>query len=199
MNQVCIDDLRGGGSPLGEPQKKKRRAQKLCFPAFITLRAGPPTRLSIPRLRLHTSSSTSYLGPPLLIYISLGVLSLDPGGAWAAVLPYYVVLFFSLFVVPPNLWIPQHVWLYLKQLANNGLASLGLFAHPKRPSMATEWQKNDYNAVYVVVRVIWYARPTVFLAPKWLLDPPKRKMIQNDVLTSKIVDFDFPRLKRIQN
>ena len=60
-------------------------------------------------------------------------------------------------------------------------------------------KKNDNNAVYVVVRLIWYARPTVFLAPRWLLDPPKRKMIQNDVLTSKIVDFDFPRLKRIQN
>ena len=66
--------------------------------------------------------------------------------------------------------------------------------------MATEWQtKNDNNAVYVVVRVIWYARPTVFLAPRWLLDPPKRKMIQNDVLTSKIVGFDSSRLKITQN
>ena len=53
--------------------------------------------------------------------------------------------------------------------------------------------------MYVVVRVIWYARPTVFLAPKWLLDPPKRKMIQNDVLTNKIVGFDSTRLKKIQN
>ena len=89
------------GSPQGEPQKKKRRAQKLCFPAFNTLRAGPPTRLSIPRLRLHTSSSTSYLGPPLLIYISLGVLSLDPGGHGAAVLPC-VVLFFLCSLFPPT-------------------------------------------------------------------------------------------------
>ena len=171
----------------------------LHFPAFITLRAGPPTRLSIPRLRLHTSSSTSYLGPSLLIYISLGVLSLDPGGHGAAVLPC-VVLFFSLFVVPPNLWIPQHVWLYLKQLANIGLVSLGLFAHTLS---ARAWpqngKKNDNNAVYVVVRVIWYARPTVFLTPRWLLDHPKRRMIQNDVLTSKIVGFDSSRLKITQN
>ena len=65
--------------------------------------------------------------------------------------------------------------------------------------MATEWQENDNTAVYVVVRVIWYARLTVFLAPRWLLDPPKRKMIQNDVLTSKIVSFDSLRLKIIQN
>ena len=66
--------------------------------------------------------------------------------------------------------------------------------------MATEWQqKKDNTAVYVVVRVIWYARPTVFLAPRWLLDPPKRKMIQNDVLTNKIVGFDSPTLKIIQN
>ena len=60
-------------------------------------------------------------------------------------------------------------------------------------------KQNDNTAVYVVVRVIWYARPTVFLALRWLLDPPKRKMIQNDVLTSKIVGFDSPRLKIIQN
>ena len=171
----------------------------LCFPAFITLRAGPPTRLSIPRLRLHTSSSTSYPGPPLLIYISLGVLSLDPGGAWGRSITLCGFVF-SLFVVPPNLWIPQHVWLYLKQLANNGLASLGLFAHTLS---ARAWpqnaKKNDNNAVYVVVRVIWYARPTVFLTPRWLLDHPKRKMIQNDVLTSKIVGFDSSRLKITQN
>ena len=53
--------------------------------------------------------------------------------------------------------------------------------------------------MYVVVRVIWYARPTVFLTPRWLLDHPKRKMIQNDVLTSKIVGFDSSRLKITQN
>ena len=60
-------------------------------------------------------------------------------------------------------------------------------------------KKNNNNAVYIVVRVIWYARPTVFLAPRWLVDPPKRKIIQNDVLISKIVGFDSPRLKIIQN
>ena len=60
-------------------------------------------------------------------------------------------------------------------------------------------KKNDNTAVYVVVRVIWYARLTVFFAPWWLLNPPKWKMIQNDVLTSKVVGLDSPRLKIIQN
>ena len=109
--------------------------------------------------------------------------------------------FVAVFVVPPpHLRVPQHVRLYLKHLANSGLASLGLFAHTLS---ARAWpqngKKNDNNAVYVVVRVIWYARPTVFLTPRWLLDHPKRKMIQNDVLTSKIVGFDSSRLKIAQN
>ncbi len=112
----------------------------LCFPAFITLRAGPPTRLSIPRLRLHTSSSTSYLGPPLLIYISLGVLSLDPGGHGAAVLPC-VVLFFLCSLFPPTLdpstclVVPQAVGKHWPRFARP------FRTHPKRPSMATEWQE----------------------------------------------------------
>ena len=93
----------------------------LCLPAFITLRAGPPTRLSIPRLRLHTSSSTSYLGPPLLIYISLGVLSLDPGGHGAAVLPC-VVLFFLCSLFPPTFG-------SLNMSGFTSRVSLGLFAH----------------------------------------------------------------------
>ena len=39
--------------------------------------------------------------------------------------------------------------------------------------MATEWQKNDNTAVYVVVRVIWYARPTVFFGAQMALGPPE--------------------------
>ena len=166
---------------------------------FNTLRAGPPTRLSIPRLRLHTSSSTSYLGPPLLIYISLGVLSLDPGGHGAAVLPC-VVLFFLCSLFPPTLdpstclVVPQAVGKHWPRFARP------FRTHPKRPSMATEWQeKRQQCRVHVVVRVIWYARPTVFLTPRWLLDHPKRKMIQNDVLTSQIDGFDSSRLKITQN
>ena len=171
----------------------------LHFPAFITLRAGPPTRLSIPRLRLHTSSSTSYLGPPLLIYISLGVLSLDPGGAWGRSITLCGFVFFFVRCSPQPLdpstcvAVPQAVGKQWPRFARP------FRTHPKRPSMATEWQKNDNTAVYVVVRVIWYARPTVFLTPRWLLDHPKRKMIQNDVLTSKIVGFDSSKLKITQN
>ena len=108
---------------------------------FITLRAGPPTRLSIPRLRLHTSSSTSYLGPPLLIYISLGVLSLDPGGAWGRSITLCGFVFFFVRCSPQPLdpstcvAVPQAVGKQWPRFARP------FRTHPKRPSMATEWQE----------------------------------------------------------
>ena len=145
----------------------------LCFPAFITLRAGPPTRLSIPRLRLHTSSSTSYLGPPLLIYISLGVLSLDPGGGMGP--QYYLVWFCFFFVrcspqpLDPStcLVVPQAVGKHWPRFARP------FRTHPKRPSMTTEWQdKRQQCRVRCCARDLVCA-PHRFFDAQVALGPPE--------------------------